>query len=402
MPLRAQPASDRLPVVDALRGFALFGVLLANVLYWSAWGMITEAQRVALAGADMAQWQWRLHHLLVDGKFYTLFSLLFGAGFALMLERLTRRGHDGLRIYRRRVLVLLGFGIIHCYLVWDGDILLLYALLGLVLPLFHRMRDRSLLLAAFVLVFVVPFVGVAVFKAFGWPPDLGLYQLCFSIGGSFGFDQSPEGVLPWMQDTHLRAWVAWILSGPWFSWGIRLETWRIPKVLGIMLLGLWVGRRLASGTLLDDRRLLWRVLLVGTAIGLPATVVYAWTPGLGQASWPSLVGTVPLGLAYGAAFVLAWPHAKRWLGVFVAPGRMALTNYLTHSVLGVVLFYGVGFGLAGRLSIPATYAYATCLFAAQVVFSRWWLAHHAQGPMEALWRRLTYGRLATAVAPSVS
>jgi uncharacterized protein len=403
MPWRAQPASDRLPVIDALRGFALFGVLLANVLYWSAWGMITEAQRVALAGADMAQWQWRLHHLLVDGKFYTLFSLLFGAGFALMLERLTRRGHDGLRIYRRRVLVLLGFGIIHCYLVWDGDILLLYALLGLVLPLFHRMRDRSLLLAAFVLVFVVPFVGVAVFKAFGWPPDLGLYQLCFSIGGSFGFDQSPEGVLPWMQDTHLRAWVAWILSGPWFSWGIRLETWRIPKVLGIMLLGLWVGRRLASGTLLDDRRLLWRVLLVGTAIGLPATVVYAWTPGLGQASWPSLVGTVPLGLAYGAAFVLAWPHAKRWLGVFVAPGRMALTNYLTHSVLGVVLFYGVGFGLAGRLSIPATYAYATCLFAAQVVFSRWWLAHHAQGPMEALWRRLTYGRpAATAVAPSVS
>jgi uncharacterized protein len=243
------------------------------------------------------------------------------------------------------VLVLLGFGIIHCYLVWDGDILLLYALLGLVLPLFHRMRDRSLLLAAFVLVFVVPFVGVAVFKAFGWPPDLGLYQLCFSIGGSFGFDQSPEGVLPWMQDTHLRAWVAWILSGPWFSWGIRLETWRIPKVLGIMLLGLWVGRRLASGTLLDDRRLLWRVLLVGTAIGLPATVVYAWTPGLGQASWPSLVGTVPLGLAYGAAFVLAWPHAKRWLGVFVAPGRMALTNYLTHSVLGVVLFYGVGWRL---------------------------------------------------------
>lgn len=391
-PSRAKPAVDRLVAVDALRGLALFGILLANVLYWSAWGLMSEAQRVALAGADVAQWQWRFHHLLVDGKFYTLFSLLFGAGFALQLERLTRRGHDGLRIYRRRVLVLLCIGIVHCFLIWDGDILVLYALLGLVLPLFHRWRDAWLLLAAFVLVFVVPFAGIAVFKAFGWPPDAGLYRLSFAIGGAFGIDQSPDYGLTWLQRSDLRAWLAWILSGPWFSWALRIETWRIPKVLGIMVLGLWVGRRLAAGTLLDDRRLLWRVLLVGAAIGLPASVVYAWTPGLGQASWPSIMGTVPLGLAYAAAFALAWPFAKRGLGVFVAPGRMALTNYLTQSVLGVVVFYGIGFGLTGRLSIPATYAYATCLFAAQVLFSRWWLARHAQGPMEALWRRWTYGR----------
>jgi uncharacterized protein len=104
-----------------------------------------------------------------------------------------------------------------------------------------------------------------------------------------------------------------------------------------------------------------------------------------------LLGTVPLGLAYGAAFALAWPHASRWLGVFVAPGRMALTNYLTHSVLGMLVFYGVGLGLVGRLSIWGFYGYAVALFAAQVLFSRWWLARHAQGPMEALWRRWTYG-----------
>jgi uncharacterized protein len=400
IPSRAGPAVDRLALVDALRGFALFGILLANVLYWSAWGLATEPQRVALAGAEAAQWQARFHHLLVDGKFYTLFSLLFGAGFALQLERLARRGHDGLRIYRRRILVLLGFGIVHCFLVWDGDILVLYALLGLVLPLFRRWRDAGLLLAAFVLVFVVPFAGIALFKAFGWPPDAGFYRLSFAIGGWFGIDQSPEYVLPWLQREDLRAWLAWILSGPWFSWGLRVETWRVPKVLGIMLLGLWVGRRLAAGTLLDDRRLQWRVLLVGLVVGLPATVVYAWTPGLGQASWPSLVGTVPLGLAYAAAFALAWPHAKGWLGAFVAPGRMALTNYLTHSVLGVLVFYGIGFGLTGRLSIAATYAYATCLFAAQVLFSRWWLSRHAQGPMEALWRRWTYGRPVNGMAAS--
>lgn len=396
-PSKAQPAVDRLAAVDALRGLALFGILLANVLYWSGWGLMTEPQRVALAGVDAAAWQSRFHHLLVDGKFYTLFSLLFGAGFALQLERLSRRGHDGLRIYRRRVLVLLGFGLVHCYLVWDGDILLLYALLGLVLPLFHRWRDRSLLLGAFLLIFVVPFAGIALFRAFGWPADAGLYGLSFAIGNRFGIDQSPDYVLQWLQRGDLRAWLAWISSGPWFSWGLRIETWRIPKVLGIMLLGLWVGRRLAAGTLLDDRRLLWRVLVGGLAIGVPANVVYAWTPGMGQASWPSLVGTVPLGLAYAAAFALAWPSAKGWLGVFVAPGRMALTNYLTHSVLGIVVFYGIGLGFTGRVSFVATYAYATCLFAAQVAFSCWWLARHAQGPMEALWRRLTYGRASAAI-----
>jgi uncharacterized protein len=394
-PSRAQPAVDRVAAVDALRGLALFGILLANVLYWSGWGLMTDAQRIALAGPEAAEWQWRFHHLLVDGKFYTLFSLLFGAGFALQLERLVRRGHDGLRIYRRRVLVLLGFGLVHCYLVWDGDILLLYALLGLVLPFFHRWRDNALLLAAFALIFVVPFAGIALFRAFGWPPDAGLYALSFAIGGHFGIDQSPDYVLSWLQRDDLRAWLAWIASGPWFSWGLRIETWRIPKVLGIMLLGLWVGRRLSAGTLLDDRRLLWRVLVAGAVVGVPLNVVYAWTPGAGQASWPSLLGTVPMGLAYAAGFALAWPHARRWLGVFVAPGRMALTNYLTHSVLGVVLFYGIGFGLAGRISIAGTYAYAGCLFAAQVAFSRWWLARHAQGPMEALWRRWTYGRAAT-------
>jgi uncharacterized protein len=389
---RAQPAADRLAVVDGLRGLALFGILLANILYWSGWSLMTDAQRVLHAGAAAAEWQWRFHHLLVDGKFYTLFSLLFGAGFALQLERLAQRGHDGLRIYRRRVLVLLGIGIVHCFLIWDGDILVLYALLGLLLPLFHRWRDRSLLAGALVLVFAVPLAGIALFKACGWVPAAGFYDLSFAIGNHFGIDQSPESVLPWLQRRDGRAWLAWALSGPWYSWGLRIETWRIPKVLGIMLLGLWIGRRLADGRLPGDRALLWRVLLVGTAVGLPASIVYARTPGLGQASWPSLLGTVPLGLAYAAAFALAWPYAGRWLSFFVAPGRMALTNYLTHSVLGLAVFYGIGLGLVGRLSIPATYAYATSLFAAQVLFSRWWLSRHAQGPMEALWRRWTYGR----------
>ena len=386
------PTADRLDLLDALRGFALLGILLANVLAWSAWLMVDDAAKAAWAGKAAALWQYRLHHLLVDGKFYTLFSLLFGLGFALQLDRLSRRGHDGLRIYRRRVLGLLGIGLVHAFVIWDGDILLLYALLGLLLPLFHRWRTLSLVSTGLILVFVVPLGGRALFEAMGWAPHAALYGTSNAIAAALGADTALDKVIPWMQREDFAGWLAWQASGPWFSWGLRLESWRIPKVLGIMLIGMATGRGLAAGTLLRDRRLLWGVLGAGLAIGVPASLVYASTPGLSQHHWPSMVGTVPLALAYAAAFVLAWPHAQRWLGVFVAPGRMALTNYLTQSVVGVAVFMGIGLGMVGRLPLPAIYAYAIGLYTLQVLFSRWWLARHAQGPMEALWRRWTYGR----------
>lgn len=389
----AVPAStmERIEVLDALRGFALFGILLANILYFSGWGMVTDAQRLDWAGADAVAWQYRFHHLLVDGKFYTVFSLLFGMGFALQLERLARRGHDGLRLYRRRVLVLLGIGLVHCYLIWDGDILTLYALLGMLLPTFHRLSARALVVAGLLLVFVVPFAGQALFAVNGWAPHEVLFRFSDAIAKDMGVDPAPNSILAWMQRDDLRGWAAWVASGPWYSWGLRLEVWRIPKVLGIMLIGMAAGRRLAAGTLLQDRRLLWHVVIAGLLVGVPAGVVYAARPGQGQADWPSMLGTVPLAFAYAAGFALAWPVAKRWLGVFVAPGRMALTNYLIQTLVGIVVFYGIGFGLVGRLPLWAIYAVAVGLFATQVCVSRWWLARHAMGPMEALWRRWTYG-----------
>lgn len=381
----------RLEVLDALRGFALFGILLANILYWSGWVLGTDAQRIAWAGVDAQAWQYRFHHLFVDGKFYTVFSLLFGAGFALQLDRLVRRGQDGLRIYRRRVLVLLAFGLVHSFVVWDGDILTLYALLGLALPLFRQWSERSLLVVAALLVFVVPPVGASVVDAFGWPADAGAIGLSLRIAEALGADTRPESVLDWVGREDLRGWLAWVSSGPLYSWGLRLESWRIPKVLGIMLLGMAVGRRLADGRLPADRTLLRKVALAGLAVGLPASLAYALRPGLGQTDWSSQLGTLPLALAYAALFALAWPWMRRALAPLAAVGRMALTNYLTHSFVGVIVFYGIGFGLVGQLSLVQIHGFAIALFLLQCAFSQWWLRRHAQGPMEALWRRLTYG-----------
>lgn len=388
----ARPTGDRIELLDALRGFALFGILLANILYWSGWVLVTEAERGLMASPAEQLWQYRFHHLLVDGKFYTLFSFLFGVGFELQLDRLERRGADGARIYRRRVLVLLAFGLVHSLLIWDGDILTLYALLGLLLPLFRPLTGRSLLAWSAALVFVVPIAGAALFDALGWQPERYLYALSDSLLAAFGWRPGPDIALRLLPGASLADVAVWNFTGTPFGLGMRIESWRIPKVLGIMLLGMWVGRRLSAGTLVGDRRLLLRVLAAGLAIGLPASLAYALVPGLDQTSLASMIGTVPLAMAYAAAFVLAWPRLRALLGLFAAPGRMALTNYLAQSVIGAFLFYGIGLGLIGKLSPAMFYAVAVAIFVVQILASRWWLARHEQGPMEALWRRLTYGR----------
>ncbi len=389
---KATTKADRIELLDALRGFALLGILLANILYWSGWSLMTEGQRLAMAGPDAVTWQYRFHHLLIDGKFYTIFSMLFGAGFALQLARLTARGEEGLRIYRRRVVILLAVGLVHSWLIWDGDILTLYALLGLALPLFRSWQERHLLIVAAVLIFVIPPAGIWLFKFLGWAPHQTLYNLSFSIAESMGADTKPDQVLAWLRREDFMGWLSWALSGTPYSWGLRLEVWRIPKVLGIMLIGMAVGRRLASGQLIDDHVILRRVLVLGLAVGIPANLFFAILPGQGQGDWPSLVGTVPLALGYAAAFALAWPHARPLLKHLVPVGRMALTNYLTHSLVGGLVFYGIGFGLIGYLKPAAIYLAALLMFTAQMVFSRWWLARYEQGPAEALWRAATYRR----------
>ena len=388
------PAASRLRALDGLRGVALLGILLANMLYWSGWVLMSPAQQVAHAGEAARQLHGFLERLLVDGKFYTLFSLLFGVGCAMQLQRLQAGGHDGVRVYRRRMLVLLAIGLVHTLLVWDGDILVLYALLGLTLPWFARLSDRSLLAYAAVLVFAVPLAGQALFQAMGWNPGGWVMERSLMWFAAMGGDPAMDAGVRVLQQAGWREQLAWSSTGTLFSWGLRLESWRIPKVLGIMVLGLWVGRRIARGELLVDTRLLKRVLVAGLLVGVPASLVYASTDGAGQTHWSSLIGTVPMALGYAAAFLLAWPRAQRLLGLFADAGRMPLTNYLAQSVVNGLVFFGVGLGLIGRLPFTAVYLYAVALFALQVLWSRWWLARHAQGPVEAFWRGLTYSRQA--------
>lgn len=394
----ATAARNRIDLLDALRGFALLGIILVNMRAWAGWYSFEPADRVSVAGGAQSLWWYEfILTSLVEGKFYTIFSFLFGLGFALQLSRLQRRGLDGLAIFRRRLLVLLAIGLIHMLFLWEGDILTLYALLGLLLPLFMSWSEpRLLAFAAFLL--VLPIAGIALAHAARIEPDLGLFQFGEHLFVVLGGDA--DGWRTWLLREDLRSYLAWALSSWPFRIGGFLESWRIPKVLAIMLLGLLAGRRLVTGRLLEDRALLRRVAVVGLAVGIPANIGYGLVGGLVQEEFSSSLiatalyaaGVVPLGLAYAACFALAWPKAQRILGLLAAPGRMALTNYLSQTILGIVIFYGIGFGLYRSLGPWEFTGVAVAIFAVQIAWSRLWLKHFAQGPMEGLWRRLTYGR----------
>lgn len=393
--LHAGPILDqeRHHVLDALRGFALFGIFLANIRFFSGWEFLGEERRSELAGAGHELFDF-VNLVLIDGKFYTLFAFLFGLGFALQLHRLQGRGAAATRIYIRRTTILLVFGLIHLFFFWLGDILTPYALLGFVLLIIRDWSDRSLLIVAGAAL-LFPILGYAVFWNLGVDQSLGLYGIAYSV--------MPPGAENPLVEIRFEDWGDRIQSSLALGvlrLGYLFDTWRWPKLFAIMLLGLWAGRRLINGELFDNSRLLWGVLLIGVAFGAVAGPVLASLGGIGFNRAYSLNGffaviaysfaVIPLGLSYAAAFALAWRRASGILGILAAPGRMALTNYLTQTLIGLTVFYGIGFGQAGYWSIQNLLGFACAVYAVQVLLSNLWLRHFNYGPAEWVWRAMTY------------
>ncbi|MDM7862061.1 hypothetical protein QTP81_15765 [Alteromonas sp. ASW11-36] len=184
--------SQRHDILDALRGFALFGICLANLTVFSGWVATPPPIKESIAGAHVFDF---MQSLLIDGRFYTLFSFLFGLGFALQLSRLQpSNGHSGMAIYLRRLAILLLIGLLHIFLLWHGDILALYAILGFVLVLFRNLSDRTVLLSALGFL-LMPIGGYALFWYLGLDPDGGFYEATsLALGGDGSIRFSLSGV----------------------------------------------------------------------------------------------------------------------------------------------------------------------------------------------------------------
>lgn len=402
--------SERAGVLDALRGFAVLGIFIANMLHFTGYFFLPEARRQQLAWSGGDHFVEFLIAVFVDGKFYSLFSLLFGIGFAVLLTRCEASGRSIGRFFSRRMTMLLLIGIGHASLIWFGDILALYAMVGYALLLFRKRSDRTLLTAAAVL-FALPVVQYAVIMGVRGeqPHDPAAIaqrdQFFLQV-----IDASANGSVSQM----LMMNVGGLIFGRYPD---LLFTGRIFKVLATFLIGLWIGR---NGIYMNPEA--WRPLLVrvrfwGFAVGLPGNLLlaalsrgdsYERLAALGLLESSLYAVAVPaLALAYAATFALLWVAAPRRLALFEPVGRMALTNYLLQSVIGLLMFKTVGFGMMGRVSVTAGTLLVFIVYSLQVIFSHAWLLRYRFGPAEWLWRSLTYGkrqpmRLAAAAAAPVA
>ena len=383
---RPTPRADRIAALDAARGFALAGVLFANLPLFAGHPYMTEAQLAALPTAALDGIAHAVMQLLVEDKFMGLFALLFGIGAALQLGRARARGAGGVRLHRRRMAWLFAIGSVHGWLFWSFDILRFYALWGLLLPLFDRLRQRALLAWGLILGVAVPAAwrGVVAALASAAPPS--------PVEGRQGPLEA------FAAGDYLEA-----LAANWaFDWQLTLSPTQgayQAGVLGRMLLGLWLGRRLLERGL-PARSSLRRVMAWTLPVGLAGGLVYAGLlgppPGTAWRPLPVEIGALALTLCYLAAVLLVWQSRAggRALGLLVPVGRMSLSNYLLQTAFGLWLFYGFlpGPGLMGTLGAAALVPIWAAVFGAQVAFSHLWLRRFAFGPAEWLWRSLAYGR----------
>ena len=390
--------SERYVILDALRGFALIGIILANYPEFSLYTFQPDEVAAAMPTAGIDRAVKFLQYVFVDGKFYTLFSLLFGIGFSIIISHAQAKGVAGFRLFYRRMAVLMLIGFVHLMLIWSGDILMLYALMGMALPLFRHASDRSLLRwAAFFLllpVVVDTFCGLSG-VSLSAPAVRAQWHYCRMYGiteENFGY---------WLRDAGTYKEVfQFLVQGALVRVQEFVDGNRYFKVMGLFIIGFYIGRRKLYADLAAHRQLLHRVSHTGFAIGLPLSVVYAYSAvnghpfGLTGHSLLYLVSVYPLGFAYMAGLCLLFLKSNdgalwRWLA---APGRMALTNYIGQSVIGMLLFYGTGFALGASVSLSTTEAIALCVFLFQMLFSRLWLACCQFGPLEWIWRMLNYGK----------
>ena len=377
-------------ILDALRGLALMGIALANFPEFALWTFLSSEQQAAMPTAYIDEIVRFLQYLVVDGKFYSIFSILFGIGFSLIMER------HGLRLFVRRMLILVIIGFLHLMFIWSGDILLLYAVGGLLLTLMIGLSDKSLFILALSLIMIpVGLDALIEFGDFDFPEPF--YQAWWNKAEALGINEA--NFASWLRDANSYGQMfAFLVQGAYERLWEFVEGHRLPKVVGLFILGYLASKHRLYARLQDLPLL--KALYWSVSIGLPTSLLYAWSAtsghpwGLTVHSLLYGVSVIPLAIVFIIGICLLYLQSPksvvfRWLA---APGRMALSCYISHSLIGILLFYGLGFGLGTSLGLVYIELIALVVFFIQIIVCRIWLNYFRFGPLEWLWRMLTYGR----------
>jgi uncharacterized protein len=383
---------ERLVILDVLRGFALSGILFANILSWSGikFMLIPDIHALGDFSSDVF-----LYHLLkyfVDTKFYTIFSILFGIGFSMQITKY-KDSPGFIPLYRRRLALLFVIGLIHATM-WSGDILTLYALVGFVLVMFRNMETKNFLKIAILLLIVPMFADIIYMFTFAKDIEslpkiaLKVYPDVYptDVVGAF---QSGEFFTTLKMNLHDLAW-------RWFDF---IPSGRPFKVLALFMLGFYLYRV----DFFNNFAAKWKNFFILFVIGMSFTAISINLGGsiaVFSKDWSNVlykvlheIGQFGLAISYMILLNLLVRHFPNFFVWYLLKnyGRMSLTSYIGQTVIGIFIFYPlIGLDYFARLSLTDVYTTALFVLAFQIAFSIFWLKYFAFGPIEYLWRCAIY------------
>jgi uncharacterized protein len=378
--------NQRETFMDVLRGFAILGIFIANLNGFSWYSDQAKATGPYLLPAADDTMSF-IHHMLIEGKFYSIFSLLFGWGIALQIKRGIAGGTNPMPTIRRRLFFMLLLGAVHL-LIWPGDIVFFYALLAFILLPLSPMLLYWLKMT---------------WPVLNYPAEL-MVKTGIKVDGALMNIQSEEQFMKIMKEGNWFDQLKMNISGFFFRYNYLFFVSRVPKVLGVFLIGFVLGRSDFYRNITQHKKLLYWIIGGGLAIGLPANYFLAHymsnhmgdyfqlkTKGLYQTIVYAL-GVVPLALAYVGLFMLGFQTSagKKILSVLAPVGKMAFSNYIMHSLIGNFVFLGAGLGYMRQVG-PVYYTlFGIGVFIIQIILSTLWLKYFNYGPVEWLWRSATY------------
>ena len=387
---------NRLITVDALRGFALLGIMLAHFIYWYTAGPLPQEMfsKYQGIGATIAS---IFTELFVSGKFFAFFSFLFGLSFYLQMRGLEHNQKTFISRYAWRLTLLMIIGVIH-HAMWQGDILSIYVPLGFVLLAMRKLSNKWILILGILLAINVP---GKVYEA---------VNFLITKPGAPNFDSFANEAKQYNDIIMKGGWLTifkYNLSRFITKFQFQVDSGRIYITLGFFLLGTYTGRKKWFENLEDTRPTIKKICKKSALIMVIALVAGLGMFGIDAAfklGWQQnpITGYIfsIFYQVYNAAMVVFFisgltmlMYRSSWQKLFypmAAVGKMALTSYIAQTVFGLLLFYGVGFGLYGKTSPGTNYIIAIGFFVLQVFFSKWYLRYFYFGPLEWLWRSGTY------------
>lgn len=394
--------TQRVKEIDFVRGFALLGILLVNMSIFrdSIFGMAIENPTSEGFLSTIAN---GITYLLAEGKFYSLFSLLFGFGFSIFLLKEQTQHIQMETAFKRRMLGLLGFGLVHAFLIWSGDILITYALLGFMLIAFKNVSVKGLVKWAISLLVFIVAIQLLIFFFMELAKNLPNADFILEQMGN------AQTIL-----AEKAAVAREVYSGTDYIAMIAVRGQEIaqqysgffiifPSVLAMFLTGFALGKSGKLRNISENKpffkKMFWICLLIGLSLAaLHPYGVYTYSRFATDLTGSYhiigfFLGSPVLALAYFSGGLLLFNRfgKSKFLQMVANTGRMALTNYLMQSIICTTIFYGYGLGLTGKVNAFYALIMALAIWLIQLPLSTWWLGRYRFGPAEWLWRWITYG-----------